>query len=196
MKWYIYISYNEKWNDDTCLFGMKRSPHGDLFVKKMLGRRPRRSRGVQGWRGGIVYSKCNPVVLRNGSLLLTHILHVIGFLPREVSQFNFQHLLVANSPTFPPRFWVESASFHMFRKNAPFSWHILSSHPWDVQDKYESMKIIGERQVTAAKTIFERATEPLGAAIVRFRRGHQVIVFGVFWSHPSLPKFSHVYKGE
>jgi hypothetical protein len=54
----IYNSYNEKWNDDICLFGTKRSPHGDLFVKKMLGRRPRRSRGVQGWRGGIVYSKC------------------------------------------------------------------------------------------------------------------------------------------
>jgi hypothetical protein len=31
---------------------------------------------------------------------------------------------------------------------------------------------------------------------VRFRHGHQVIVFGVFWSHPSLPKFSHVHKGE
>lgn len=33
------------------------------------------------------------------------------------------------------------------------------------RDKYESMKIIGERQVTAAKTIFERATEPLGTGI-------------------------------
>ena len=45
----------------------------------------------------------------------------------------------------------------------------FESHPRDenhtAQDNYESMKIIGERQVTAAKTIFERATEPLGAAL-------------------------------
>ena len=31
------------------------------------------------------------------------------------------------------------------------------------EDRYESMKVIGERQATAAKTIFERATTPLGA---------------------------------
>ena len=37
------------------------------------------------------------------------------------------------------------------------------------QDRYESMKVIGERQATAAKTIFERATTPLGATKWRLR---------------------------
>lgn len=43
------------------------------------------------------------------------------------------------------------------------------------RDNYESMKIIGERQVTAAKTIFERATEPLGSLEVlggHYRQRH------------------------
>ena len=35
----------------------------------------------------------------------------------------------------------------------------------DPKDRYESMKVIGERQATAAKTIFERATTPLGGGI-------------------------------
>ena len=44
---------------------------------------------------------------------------------------------------------------------------------WTAEDKYESMKIIGDRQATAAKTIFERATEPLGGPpFVFWRAGH------------------------
>ena len=82
----IYNSYNEKWNDDICLFGTKRSPMEIFLSRKCWGDD---QEDQEGFKDGVADSLLEmPVVLRNGSLLLTHILHVIGFLPREVSQFN------------------------------------------------------------------------------------------------------------